>query len=260
MPGPFIPPPIAQLGARPFSFYPAIRNIRHNEWLYESATWSEVLVRNTGSNESISIPRRYVGDISSVEAPVMIVGLLAELEYRAGAICPAKRSVIQMPLAVNDAVALRRAPVHTQPAPVVGIRLEDSGRSRIPKKMFAGVALGLAGCVLAISLFRGGLIASRAFYSPMAQQDLDLTAADNYEAVLRSLGSPARDAWQSDAQGRDFHILWYARHRVYVVLMGEGAGDMRYIGALDRSWRPMHTVAIPGFGNSYALLASLHRF
>ena len=260
MPGPSIPPPIAQLGARPFSFYPAIRSIRHNEWLYESATWSEVLVRNTGSNESISIPRRYVGDISSVEAPVMIVGLLAELEYRAGAVCPAKRRVIQMPMAVNDAVALRRAPVHTEPAPVIGIRLEDGGRSRMPKIVLAGVALGLAGCVLAISLFRGGLIASRAFYYPMAQQGLDLTAADNYDAVLRSLGAPARDAWQSDAQGRDFHILWYGRHRVYVVLMGHSAGEMRYIGALDRNWRPLHTVTVPGLGSSYALLASLHRF
>src|SRR5579863_3249668 len=148
MPGPSIPPPIAQLGARPFSFYPAILNIRHNEWLYESATWSEVLVRNTGNNETVSIPRRYVGDVSSVEAPVMIVGLLAELEYRAGAVCPAKRRVIQMPLAVNDAVALRRAPVHTQPAPVIGIRLEDSSRARMPKMVLTGVALGLAGCVL----------------------------------------------------------------------------------------------------------------
>ncbi len=264
VPGPSIPPPIAQLGARPFSLYPAILNIRHNEWLYESATWSEVLVRNTGSNETVSIPRRYVGDVSSVEAPVMIVGLLAELEYRAGAVCPAKRRVIQMPLAVNDGVAdpiaARPAPARSGPAVVVGIRLEDGPRSRIPKIVLGGVALGLAGCVLAISLFRGGLIATRAFYAPLAQQDLGLSASDDYQSVIHSLGAPARDAWQSDTQGRQFHILWYPRHRVYVVLMAEGAVDARYIGALDRYWRPVHAVVLPGKGTSYAVLASLRRF
>ena len=268
MPGPSIPPPIAQLGARPFSFYPAIVNIQHNEWLYQSATWSEVLVRNTGTNETVSIPRRYVGDFSRVEAPVMIVGLLAELEYRAGAVCPAKRRVIQMPLAVNhagndavhDAVAAHPPRARTGPAPVIGIRLEDGPRSRIPKMVLGGVALGLAGCVLAISLFRGGLIASRAFYAPVAQQDLGLSQSDDYQSVIHSLGTPARDTWQSDPQGRAFHILWYPRHRVYVVLMAEGAADPHYIGALDRYWRPVHIVVLPDRRTSYMLLASLRRF
>ena len=259
-----IPPPVAQLGARPFSFYPAILNIRHNEWLYESATWSEVLVRNTGSNETLSIPRRYVGDVSSVEAPVMIVGLLAELEYRAGAVCPAKRHVIQMPLAVNDggksAFAVRPARIGTEPAPVIGIRLEDATHSRMPKMLLGGVALGVAGCVLAISLFRGGLIASRAFYAPVAQQDLGLQASDDYQSVIQVLGAPSRDTWQSDARDRAFHILWYPRHRLYVVLMAEGAGDAHYIGTLDRYWRPIHTVLLPDRSNSYRALASLRRY
>ena len=260
MPGPSIPPPVAQLGARSFSFYPAIINIRHNDWRYESATWSEVLVRNTGTNETISIPRRYVGDVSSVEAPVLIVGLLTELEYRSGAVCPAKRRVIQMPLAVNDGIAARPAQARTGPAVVIGIRLEDGARLRIPRMVLGGVAMGVAGCVLAISLFRGGLIATRAFYAPVSQQDLGLTSADDYESVVRSLGPPARDAWQSDLRSRDFHILWYPRRHLYVVLMGTGSLETRYIGALDRNWRPVYTVPLPSEGSSYRALISLRRF
>jgi len=260
MRGPSIPPPIAQLGARSFSFFPAILNVRHNEWVYQSATWSEVLVRNTGSHETISIPRRYVGDVSRVEAPVMIVGLLAELEYREGVVCPAKRRVIQMPLAVNDAIAVRPPQQRTEPAPVIGIRLEDPVRSRIPKLAFGGVALGVAGCVLAISVFRGGVIASRAFYTPSLQQDLGLDASDDYQSVVRSFGSPARDSWQSDTRGRAFHILWYPRQRVFIVLMGQTPGEPRYIGALDRYWRPLQTVTLPGQGSSRPLLTSLRRF
>src|SRR6266567_6130049 len=58
------PPPLEQLGPRPFSFYPAIGNIAHNEWLYQRATWSEVQVRNTKTLEEIWVPRRLVGEIS----------------------------------------------------------------------------------------------------------------------------------------------------------------------------------------------------
>ncbi|HMD49826.1 MAG TPA: hypothetical protein VKG79_12035 [Bryobacteraceae bacterium] len=260
MPGPSIPPPIAQLGARSFSFYPAILNVQHNEWVYQSATWSEVLVRNTGSNETISIPRRYVGEISRVEAPVMIVGLLAELEYREGAVGPAKRRVIEMPLAVNESFAVRPAPPRTEPAPVIGIRLEDGPRFRIPKVVLGGVAVGVAGCVLAVSLFRGGLIGSRVFYTPALEQDLGLTGSDDLRSVTMALGAPARESRQSDARGRAFHILWYPRHRVYIVLMGQTPAEPRYIGTLDHNWRPIQTVSIPGQGSSRPLLASLRRF
>jgi hypothetical protein len=259
MPGPSIPPPIAQLGARSFSFYPAILNIQHNEWVYQSATWSEVLVRNTGSNETISIPRRYVGDISRVEAPVMIVGLIVELEYREGAICPAKRRVIEMPLAVNESFP-RPAPVRTEPAPVIGIRLEDGPRFQIPRVVLGGVAVGVAGCVLAVSLFRGGLIGSRVFYTPALEQDLGLSASDDFRSVVSALGTPSREAWQSDARGRAFHLLWYPRHRVYIVLMGQTPAEPRYIGTLDHNWRPIQTVALAGQGSTRPLLASLRRF
>ena len=191
MPAPSVPPPIAELGARSFSFHPAILNISHNQWVYQSATWSEVLARNTRTNETISIPRRYVGEVSRVEAPVMIVGLLTVLEYRAGAVGPAKRRVIEMPLAANDSMRARPRETPAALAPVVGIRLEDGAESRIPKLLLAGVALGVVGCVLAISLYRGGLIASRAFYAPAMQQDLGLNALDGY-AVSGRLPRRAR--------------------------------------------------------------------
>ena len=121
------------------------------------------------------------------------------------------------------------------------------------------MAVGLAGCVLAISLFRGGVIANRAFYAPVAPQHLGLTAADDYRSVIQMLGAPARDTWQSNAEGREFHILWYARQRVYVVLMASGPSE-NYIGALDRNWRPVHTASVDGPVPAYDLLSSLRRF
>ena len=183
----------------------------------------------------------------------MIVGLLAELEYRSGAVLPAKKRVIEMPLAVNDTPRPRPA----VPAAVVGIRLEDGKQSRIPKLALAGVALGIVGCVLAINLYHGGENASRVFYTPVAMENLGFNASDDCHTVLETLGPPARDLRQSDAQGREFRLLWYPRHRVQIVLMGQGGAEARYIGALGRYGRPVHSVAIPGFGDSYRLLAAL---
>ena len=257
---PPIPPPLAQLGRRRFSFYPAILNATHNEWVYQSATWADVLVRNTKTNEEISVPRRYLGEISRVDEPVMIVGLLKELEYRAGAVWPAERRVIEMPLAVNESPRFRRLESPTTPAPVIGIRLESGAESRLGKVALAGVALGVVGCDLAISLYRGGVIASRAFYTPVLQTPITLTSHDDYSAIVRKLGIPARERWHNDSGQREYQLLAYPQRGVYVILMGLDRIDTRYIGSLDRRWHPIHTVALPGYGDTYGLLKELPRF
>lgn len=257
---PPVPPPLEQLGHRPFSFYPAILNIQHNEWLYRRATWSEVLVQNTKTNEELWLARAYFAEISRVDEPVMIVGLLKELEYRAGAVWPAQRRVIEMPRAVNE-TRRRFAPEPAPgPAPVIGIRIESSHESRIGRFLIAGVALGIAGCVLAVSLYRGGAIGSRVFYAPALQGGLGLGAWDDYPAVVRTLGTPSDDRWRSDSAGMQYRILSYPRRGFSVVLMGQDRSDARYIGAIDRNWRPIHAVELPGRGSSAAVLRSLREF
>jgi len=256
---PPIPPPLAQLGRRPFSFYPAILNAGHNEWVYRSATWSDVLVRNTKTNEEVSVPRRYLGEISRVDAPATIVGLLAELEYRAGVVWPAERRVIEMPRAVNDGPRPRMTQAPAARATVVGIRLESERNSRVGKVVVGGVAIGVAGCVLAISLFRGGVVATRAFYTPSVQENLPFSSHDDRSAVLRIWGEPAMERW-SPAGESQFELLAYPRRGLYVILMGHDSGDARYIGAMDWNWRPVHAVDVAGYGSGYGLLRRLPRF
>jgi len=256
---PPIPPPLAQLGRRPFSFYPAILDAGHNEWVYRSATWSDVLVRNTKTNEEVSVPRRYVGEISRVDAPVMIVGLLAELEYRAGVVWPAERRVIEMPRAVNDGPRPRMAQSQAARAPVVGIRLESERTSRVGKIVAGGVAIGVAGCVLAISLFRGGVVATRAFYAPSMQENLPFSPQDDRSSVLRIWGEPAMER-SSSVAGAQVELLAYPHRGLYLILMGHDGGAARYIGAMDWNWRPAHAVDVSGYGSSYGLLRRLPRF
>src|SRR5512140_2077154 len=97
-----VPLSVEQLGDRPFSFYPAILGIEHNEWSYSRGTWSEMLVINRTTSNEVWIPRRFVGEVSRIDEPVVIVGLTRELEYRSGMVVPHERRVVQMPRAVND--------------------------------------------------------------------------------------------------------------------------------------------------------------
>ena len=254
---PPVPPPIESLGQRPFSFYPAIVNIEYNEWMYQRATWSEVAVRNTRSNQDVWVPRRLFGDVSRVDEAVMRVSLLKELEFRAGALWPIERRVIQMPAAANQT----GLPVHQSSSPtVVGIRLERSAESRAGRLVLGTLAVGIAGCVLLVSLYRGEVIGSRVVYSPVMQSDLEFTAKDDYHTLVGRLGQPESDRWRSATGELQYRALSYPRLGYSLILMGADRNAARYIGAMDKDWRPIHTIRVSGGATSFAILRNLRRF
>src|ERR1017187_179907 len=91
------PPSLDQLAGRTFAFYPALLGVVHNEWRFEKATWSEILVTNTQTGSEIWIPRRLVGEVSRTDDPILIVGLNRELEIKSGMVVAHQRRVISMP-------------------------------------------------------------------------------------------------------------------------------------------------------------------
>ena len=136
MPVPHIPSPLEELGNRPFSFYPPIVNIEHNEWIFRRADFDEIRVLNTKSNQELWIPRRFLSGVSSIEEPVVIVGLSKELEYKEGVVVPHIRRVIEMPRAVNESPRIRfqHRAEEGERASVVGIRVESEpkiGRAHV---------------------------------------------------------------------------------------------------------------------------------
>jgi hypothetical protein len=160
MPGPPIPASFEDLGRRPFSFYPPIVNVEHNEWILRRADWTDFQVVNTKTKAELCVPRRFVGEGALVEEPVMIVGLVKELEYREGLVLPHVRRVIEMPRAVN-ATAPARMIGPPRIAPVVGIRIEAEPRSRawrIWRLLVAVVAAGILICVAVAILLQSGVI------------------------------------------------------------------------------------------------------
>ena len=254
-----IPPPIEHLGQRPFSFYPPILNTEHNEWIFRRATWSEILVCNTKTSNEIWVPRRLLGEISRIEEPVMIMGLLKELEYKSGQVWPLERRVIEIPRAVNEGFRpLAQASI--SPAPVVGIRLESGTESRIGKLIGVVLVVGILSCFLLVSFFRSGRDGSRITYTPVMQTSLGLTGADDYFAVVRKMGSPASDHWKSETGEMQYRILAYPDQGVSVILMGAERKKALYVGALDRNWHPVDSVALPGGGSTASMLKSMQRF
>jgi hypothetical protein len=252
-----MPPGFEQIGSRPFSFYPPVVNIEHNEWHYRKATWSEVLVVNAKTGLEIWIPRLYIGAISRIEEPVVILGLSKELEYKGGQVWPYVRRVIEMPRAVNE--GYRPAPDTPEPKPaaVVGIRTESGAESRIWRLLVAALAVGVVACLIVITVLRSGRDGSRISYAPVLQSELGLSSQDDYYAIVRKLGPPAEDKWKSPQGEVQYRLLRYPDQGLRVVLMGTERDKALYIGAVDNNGRPVHAISLPGGKDTYSILRSL---
>jgi hypothetical protein len=258
---PPIPPPFEHLGHRPFSFFPAIVGIEHNEWRYKKSTWSEVLVANTKTGEEIWMPRRFLAELARIEEPVMIWGLAKELEYKAGVIVPHVRRVIEMPRAVNDVprpqTGAAAAP-EPRPAPVVGIRLESGAEARIGRLIGAMLVFGITATAIYVGVYRYVWSGRAVTYKAIVQSSLGLTAQDDYYSVVRKFGQPVSDRWRDDAGEVQYRRLEYSDKNL--ILMGRERGRALYIGALDRNWRVMDSVELAGGVKTYAMLATLPEF
>jgi hypothetical protein len=242
------------MAKRAFSFYPPILNVEHNEWRFRKATWSEVLVTNAKSDLEIWIPRRLIVEVSSVDQPVMIVGLSKELEYKAGTVWPHERKLIEMPSA-GIPVPLA-APAEHSPA-----RGADGGPTerRVGRLIGMILALGLLVCCAVIFIFRAGPL--RTVEVTSADQDyLSLTRGDDYFAVVRKLGQPGEEHWRVKGGDLMYRALWYPERSYYVILFGGDRNDTRYIGVLDRNWRVLNYVDLPNGGNTASILRSLEKF
>jgi len=257
---PPIPAPHEQLTHRPFSFYPPILNIDHNEWRYRGATWSEIQVVNTKSGLELWIPRRFLGQVSRIDEPVLILGLLKELEYRAGAVWPTQRRVLEMPRPPLGAPPAGEANAAGGPAQVVGISLEPGTERRIGSLVGLALVAALTGTVLVISFTRGSVLRQRVVYTARDTDYLTLTRDDDYYSVIRKLGRPVEDRWRSETGELQYRVLTYPARSYSIILMGSDRNDARVIGVMDRDWRPIHYVSTPDGGTTAPMLRRLPKF
>src|SRR5579862_9003896 len=188
---PIIAAGLAELRHGRFSFYPAIVGVQHNEWILRRATWTEILVANAKTSEEICIPRRFVGEVSSIEAPYRIVGLVKELEYREGVVLPHRRVVLEMPRAVNDFSHSSRLTLYPRPAAVVAIRAEPDSESRFRRVLRGSIAAGFLACLAVIFVVRDAHLGTGFGWTAAQSRLPNLNAGDDYDSVFKKLGSPA---------------------------------------------------------------------
>lgn len=250
-----LPTPLQQLGGRRFAFYPPIRNIRHNEWLFRRTTWTECIVMNTRTGEEIGVPRVFLGEVSFDGGPSMVVALYPELEWRGGAIVPHERCVIELPVRGTEE---QSAPPRTGArAQVVSIRLEQKPQARTSKWMGAALVLGIVTLSIAAGVARQALTQRSDFRGYRGFLQLD--RADDYRSAVRKLGKPISDRIATQG-GRMFRLLTYrapgfSPARFSIVLMADTPAEPRYIGAVDARGRVLDAVA-----SSDSILHSLPAF
>ncbi len=252
------PQPLDQMAGRTFSFYPPIRGIEHNEWQFRRAEWSEALVANTKTGLEVWIPRRYFGEVSSVDEPVMIVGLARELEYKGGSIWPYGRRLVEMPSAPGN---------FPPPAAVSGetvsgkhaVSPQPTTESRISRLILGALGVGIALCLIVVAIYRIGPMRPVRFTS-VDQDFLTLNRYDDSFSVVRKLGQPAASRWKAETGELQYQVLWYPKRSYYVVLMGPDRQGARYIGALDANWRVVHYIELPNGTSTAPMLRAIGKF
>ena len=249
-------PVLDELGPRPFSFYPPILNIEHNEWTFSRSTWSEILVVNSKTGLELWVPRRYVGEVSRVDEPVMIVGLLKELEYRAGAVWPHERRVIAMPKGLSEGPRPGQAPAAATPH-AAPRGMDSPTESRAGRLIVIALLVGIAASVIAVSIFRGRA-GDRVVYTGIEQQSFGLGPSDDYNAVVRKVGAPLSEAWQSEQGAIQYQVMRYKDFSI--ILMGSDRDKVRYIGAVNKQWKPIDSVRLPDGRSTASMLRNLKPF
>lgn len=253
-----MPQQLDELGERTFSFYPPIVNVEHNEWLFARGTWSEILVRNPKLNVELWIPRAYLGDISHVEEPVMIVGLRKELEFKGGGVWPYERRLVEM----RSAGPAHRPPGSSgpEPTPPRGQALGSGAERRLSLFILATLGTALLATFLVITFLRKSESGENVRLQPVLQSELGVGAGNDYHDVVRKLGTPDADRWLEGTGERQYRGLTYNRLNVTVILMGAERDQALYIGAKDKDWKNVHSIPLPDGRNTDSILRSLKKF
>ncbi len=254
MPAAPIPPAFERLGGRRFSFYPAIQRVPANEWTFRHATWNEVMVRNMANARDLWISRRFLGELSENDSPVLVVSLLEKLELRDGGVYPCRSRVIEMPVCDAGGQEIERG----KPAPVISIRLEGKNESRASRVAGGAVALGVLGCLAVVGYsLEGGNVHRGAVVSSLDKTYLALNGADTYPTVVRALGAPDRERWVVTPSGNRVRLLEYADRGFQAVLVPQLGGPDRYAGSVDERGRILQSVVMPRGGLSTPILRDL---
>lgn len=248
------------LADRRFAFYPAIRNLEHNEWTLEEESWSEILAKNTLTEEEVWVPRNHVGAISSAEKPVVIVGLKRELQYRNGQVNPYRKPV-EMPAKPQP-----RPSAEAEPAPPPAMRASSTDSATF-SLIGRAVLVGLAGVIVLAFVASEGLRnpIERLFRPDTSTADqnyLGLTNQDGYRQVVERLGPPGHSDWLTGEESElQFQALYYPDRRYAVILMGPDRGEGRYIGAVHEPHRKiLDSARLPGGGDASAMMRNLPDF
>jgi hypothetical protein len=250
--------PFDHMSARSFSFFPPIVGIEHNEWLLRQVNWSEILVVNQVTNQELWIPRRYFGEASRIEDPVLIVGLTREVEYQGGMLRPFKQRLIKMPSGLASHSESPGGPDRAAASSMMHIRSETSDK-RAFKLIGMAVGCALLLWVVAAAALRVGFIQQRIVITTRDQTFQTLTSRDDRFAIVTKIGQPGFDRFK-EVGTIQFEALSYPDRKYTVILAGRDTRTLGYIGTLDDNWRPVHFVNFRTGGTTESLLQTITRF
>ena len=149
-----------------------------------------------------------------------------------------------MPRAVNDfSQSSLRPALYPRPAGVVAIRAEPDTESRVWRVLRGSVAAGFLACLAVIFVVRDAHLGTGFGWTAVPARLPMLNVRDDYDSVVKKVGSPASDRWIESRFGPGgYRRLWYPRRGVTLILTGVNRNSARYAGTLNRDGEIIHSV------------------
>jgi hypothetical protein len=105
------------------------------------------------------------------------------------------------------------------------------------------VAAGFLVCLAVIFVVRDAHLVNGLGWTSAPSRLPNLYARDDYDSVVKKLGSPASDRWLESRTGSGgYRRLWYPRKGVTLILTGANRNGARYAGTLNRDGEVIQAV------------------
>lgn len=156
------------------------------------------------------------------------------------------------------------APAEPPPAEPSGLGLiMGTGQEGTESKISKLIAIVFVAVIAVTGLVYGVIKltpAAKPTFSALDQSYLELTRDDDSFAVVRKLGQPGEESWRPGEGELQYLRMSYPDRGYSIILMGTDRKSVRYIGTMNKDWRPLHYVEFARGATTASLLRGLPRF
>ena len=139
--------------------------------------------------------------------------------------------------------------------------MESEPVSTRSRTLLTLASAGILASILSLAVLRDVTGSRVRFFTTPQGVALPFAANDDYRSIVNRIGRPSWDRTAPGPEGipAELHLLGYPGRGYTLVLYGSNIDFAKYVGAVNRGGRTVHTVKLSDGTDSAKLLAGLRK-